>query len=296
MLQMSKDEKVMNTTNFTNDFSKEIYEQTYRLNNETIDTTLERIALGLSEVEVEKDYWYEKFLYALQDFKVVPGGRIISNIGSKLKGTTAINCFVSGFSGEDQDSMEGIFAELRRQGLILKSEGGYGFNIDVLRPRYSYIEGIGNESPGAVAMLEMWDTQSRVITQGSGKVSDKKNAKSKIRKGAQLVCMSCFSSTTEILTNIGWINIVELILKIDKGEEIYATKKAGEYKEIYNPIIREPEEIFEVETDDGSIVQVTADHQFEVRNIETGKIYLKKINDINSETEEMCIICEDGEE
>jgi len=45
-----------------------------------------------------------------------------------------INCFVDGFKGYDQDSMESIMDALKRQALILKSEGGYGFCIDVLRP------------------------------------------------------------------------------------------------------------------------------------------------------------------
>lgn len=101
------------------------------------------------------------------------------------------NCFVDGFLGEDQDSMEGILDALRRQALILKSEGGYGFCADVMRPRGAFIRGIGNESPGAVKMLDMWDTQSAVITEGSGQKTKRTDAKIKIRKGAQMVTMSC---------------------------------------------------------------------------------------------------------
>lgn len=107
------------------------------------------------------------------------------------------NCFVDGFLGEDQDSMESILDALRRQALILKSEGGYGFCADVMRPRGAYINGIGNESPGAVKMLDMWDTQSSVITEGSGKKSQRKDGKVKIRKGAQMVTMSCWHGDIE---------------------------------------------------------------------------------------------------
>lgn len=105
------------------------------------------------------------------------------------------NCFVDGFVGESQDSMERILDTLRRQALILKSEGGYGFNSDVMRPRGSYIGGIGNESPGSVEMLDMWDTQSAVITKGSGKKS--KKGKQKIRKGAQMVTKSVWHPDIE---------------------------------------------------------------------------------------------------
>ncbi len=107
------------------------------------------------------------------------------------------NCFVDGFVGEDQDSMEGILSALRRQALILKSEGGYGFCADTMRPRGGFVEGIGNETPGAVRMLDMWDTQSAVITEGSGQKTKKEKAKVKIRKGAQMATMSCWHPDIE---------------------------------------------------------------------------------------------------
>ncbi len=184
-------------TKFVDDFSKEIYEQTYRYGNEDINSTQLRVAQNLASIESDQDYWTQQFLWALEDFKFSPGGRITSNAGTGLKGTTYINCFVDGFMGEDQDSMEGILDTLRRQALILKSEGGYGFCADVMRPRGSFINGIGNESPGAVRMLDMWDTQSGVITEGSGNKTKKEKGKVKIRKGAQMVTMSCWHPDIE---------------------------------------------------------------------------------------------------
>ena len=186
----------MNTI-FTNDFSKEIFDTNYSFNGESIDGMHHRIAKYLAQNENNIDFYTEKFEDILKDFCFVPGGRIMSNAGIGLKGTTYINCFVDGFEGKNQDSMEGIMDALRRQALILKSEGGYGFCSDVLRPRGSFIEGIGNETPGSVKMLEMWDTQSEVITAGSGRKSTKKGAKQKIRKGAQMVTMSCWHPDIE---------------------------------------------------------------------------------------------------
>lgn len=184
-------------TSFVDEFSKEVYEQTYKYGAEDINGTQTRVAEFLASKEIEKDYWINKFSWALEDFKFVPGGRITSNAGTGLKGTSMINCFVDGFMGEDQDSMEGILDALRRQALILKSEGGYGFCSDVMRPRGSFINGIGNESPGSVRMLDMWDTQSAVITEGSGQKTKKEKAKVKIRKGAQMVTMSCWHPDVE---------------------------------------------------------------------------------------------------
>jgi ribonucleoside-diphosphate reductase alpha chain len=189
----------LGVTKFTNDFSEEIYEQTYKFGqiDDNINGTHFRVAENLASVGEDKDFWTQKFIYAQEDFKFVPGGRITSNAGTSLKGTTYINCFVSGFEGKHQDSMEGILSELRRQALILKSEGGYGFCSDVMRPRGTFIGGIGNESPGAVKMLDMWDTQSDVITAGSGEKTKNKNGKIKIRKGAQMVTMSCWHPDIE---------------------------------------------------------------------------------------------------
>ena len=184
-------------TEFVDDFSKEIYEQTYKYGDEDINKTQLRVAKDLASIEKDPEHWTQEFLWALENFKFVPGGRITSNAGTGLKGTTYINCFVDGFMGEDQDSMEGILDALRRQALILKSEGGYGFCADVMRPRGSFIGGIGNESPGSVRMLDMWDTQSAVITEGSGSKTKKKKAKVKIRKGAQMVTMSVWHPDVE---------------------------------------------------------------------------------------------------
>ena len=184
-------------TTFTDDFSKETYENTYKFGDEDINKTQLRVAKDLASIEEDKELWTNKFLSILENFKFVPGGRITSNAGTGLKGTTYINCFVDGFIGEDQDSMEGILSALHRQALILKSEGGYGFCADVMRPRGAFIRGIGNNSPGSVKMLEMWDKQSEVITEGSGKKSERKEAKQKIRKGAQMVTMSCWHPDIE---------------------------------------------------------------------------------------------------
>lgn len=187
-------------TLFVDEFSEEVFNLTYKFEGENhIDDRHLAIAKDLAEVEEPElqDFWTNKFLGILQNFKFVPGGRITSNAGTGLKGTTYINCFVSGFRGENQDSMESIMDELRRQALILKSEGGYGFCADVLRPRGGYVNGIGGDSPGSVKLLEMWDTQSAVITAGSGIKKISKKGKTKIRKGAQMVTLSVFHPDIE---------------------------------------------------------------------------------------------------
>jgi len=177
---------------FTNSFSHETWYQKYKSEKDTcVEDTWRRVAKDLASLEKNKKEWEGKFYNALDDFKFVPGGRITSNAGTGLSGTTYINCFVDGFEGKDLDSIEGIYSTLQRQAQILKSEGGYGFCSDIMRPCGSHIGGIGNQSPGAVRFLELWDKSSEIITAGSGKAS-RKDQKNFIRKGAQMVTMSCW--------------------------------------------------------------------------------------------------------
>jgi ribonucleoside-diphosphate reductase alpha chain len=175
---------------FTQSLSYQVWKDTYKWETDnTVYDTFRRVAKYVASVEKDKGFWEDKYYELLSNFRYIPGGRILSNAGTGLKGTCLINCFVSGFRGEDQDSIASIYAELTRQATILKSEGGYGCNFDVLRPRGSYISGSGIESPGTVEIMNLWNASSAVITAGSGKKKTGKG-KGKIRKGAQMGCLS----------------------------------------------------------------------------------------------------------
>jgi len=187
-------------TIFSNDFSREIWETTYKhFTDSNIDETFRRIAKAIASVEKEevRQKWEDKFYDLLCDFKITAGGRIISNAGAGYKGTTAINCFVGTKPKYDQDSLEGIFAVLLAQAQTLKSEGGWGMNFSFIRPRGSFIHGIGVETPGAIKYMELFDKSSDIITSGSGKKSKVKEAKGKIRKGAMMSVLDCWHPDIE---------------------------------------------------------------------------------------------------
>ncbi|NCB21111.1 MAG: hypothetical protein EOM88_04330 [Clostridia bacterium] len=177
-------------TVFVDSFSEEIWKQTYKdYNDETVDDTFKRVAKAISSVEKTEELkleWYEKFYDLLSDFKGTAGGRTYSNAGTEWKGTTLLNCFVSPRTGNDLDSLDKIIEDLKNQAFTLKSEGGWGQNFSWIRPRGSFIAGIGVESPGAVKYMELYDKASEIITSGSGKKSSNKKAKGKIRKGAMM--------------------------------------------------------------------------------------------------------------
>lgn len=176
---------------FKQKISQDVWFDTYKWETDTCpEDTFRRVAKAVAAVEKDPKEWEEKYYEILSSFKFIPGGRILSNAGTGLLGTTLINCFVKLFEGKNQDSIEGIYNALKDQARILKSEGGYGTCFNVLRPRGAYIKGIGSESPGPIEMMKLWDVSSAVITSGSGKKKNKNKGKNKIRKGAQMGTMS----------------------------------------------------------------------------------------------------------
>jgi len=185
-------------TKFLDSFSEEVWAGTYKDHTDTgVNGTHGRNAKGLASVEKDPEYWEKQFTEVMQDFKTVPGGRIVANAGAGHDGASLINCVVSAPGGDDIDSLDGILRELKNQALTLKSECGYGFNADFIRPKGAFIKGVGIETCGMVKWLEVWDKQSEVITQGSGEKKKTKEGKAKARKGAQMVVSTVKSPEIE---------------------------------------------------------------------------------------------------
>jgi len=262
-------------------------------------------------------------------FKATLGGRITANIGTSYKNATLMNCFINGpVSGatikysrasednsikydiemktsENPDDLNNIFLTILEQAKTLAAEGGYGLNFGFIRPRGSIIKGTGIKHPGVVSYMKVWDAVSDLIVKGDedGYVDRLKNhldesqirdltiaVKAMARKGAMLASLPCFSRDTDILTDRGWMNIVDLIDEVEDGDDIFAVDEFGNLNEIYDPIVREPEEIYELELEDGSKIEVTKDHKFEAENIETNEVCLKALKDINVDLDKLKVI------
>lgn len=180
----------MRKTTFEDSFSEEVWKSTYKDHNDKdVNDTFLRVAKAVASVETTtelQDEWSKNFYDLLTDFKATCGGRIYANAGTEWKGTTLANCFVGPHPKADIDSLDGIYKILRDQATTLKSEGGWGHNFSHIRPRGSFINGVGVESPGSVKFMEIFDKSSEIVTSGSGLDSTNKKAKGKIRKGAMM--------------------------------------------------------------------------------------------------------------
>jgi ribonucleoside-diphosphate reductase alpha chain len=181
-------------TIFKDTFSEEVWRSTYKHHtDETVDDTMLRVATaiaGAEETEELREYWIEQFYDMLTDFKCTAGGRIYANAGSNFGNVTLMNCYTAPRAKYDIDSLENIMVDLKNQTQTLRSEGGWGQSFNYIRPRSSFIYGIGVESPGSVRFMEIFNTSSDIITSGSGMKSKNKKAKGKIRKGAMMSILS----------------------------------------------------------------------------------------------------------
>lgn len=234
-------------TTFKDPFSEEIWQSTYKhYNDETIDGTFRRVATAIANVEQTaelRDLWGERFYELLSNFRASAGGRILSNAGAGWKGTTLLNCFVGPIPEKNLDSLDGILKVLRDQAFTLKSEGGWGMNFSFIRPRGSFIAGIGVHSPGSVKYMELFDKASDIITAGSATENKNKKSKGKIRKGAQLALLDCthpdiieYVTAKQSAGRLSKFNMSvnftnEFMDKIVKLETI-SDKESAEYKEI----------------------------------------------------------------
>lgn len=217
----------------------------------------------------------EELIYNLfKDFKyIIPQGSIMSQLGNASIGSLS-NCFVI---GQPEDSYGGIFQKDEEMVQLMKRRGGVGIDISTLRPKETAVSNAAKTTTGAVSFMHRFSNSTREVAQNG-------------RRGALMLSISCFSKNTMILTDLGWINILNLFLLLSTGKEIYAISEDGNKNKIINPFITEPEPLYLIELEDGSTIETTSDHKFEVKNIVTGEIYLKALKDIDCNLEEFKII------
>ncbi|MCB9101701.1 MAG: ribonucleoside-diphosphate reductase [Anaerolineales bacterium] len=128
---------------------------------------LDRVARGIAEVEApdKQAEWQEKFRWLLDDWKFVPGGRILTAAGTD-QNLTFYNCYVI---PSPHDSREGIMTTLTQMTEIMSRGGGVGINISSLRPHHAYVRGVNGRSSGAVSWGELYSFVTGLIEQGGSR-------------------------------------------------------------------------------------------------------------------------------
>ncbi len=162
--------------------SQQIWDMKYRLQgadgqpvDKTVQDTWRRVARALSVKESDPSHWEQRFFDAMDGFKLLPAGRIISGAGAARK-VTLFNCFVM---GDIPDDMSGIFDGLKEAALTMQQGGGIGYDFSTLRPKGAAVKGVGADASGPLSFMDVWDAMCRTIMSAGS------------RRGAMMAVMRC---------------------------------------------------------------------------------------------------------
>jgi ribonucleoside-diphosphate reductase alpha chain len=123
-----------------------------------------RVAKELASPETDDDKrkeWASKFYWLLEDWRFVPGGRILFGAGQPRK-STLLNCY---FFKIREDSIEAIFDWCKEAARTYSFGGGVGTDISVLRPRGAPVNNSAIYSSGSVSFMELLSTTTGTIGQ-----------------------------------------------------------------------------------------------------------------------------------
>lgn len=162
--------------------SRQIWDAKYRFKrndgvpvDEDIEASWRRVAKALAEAESEPSVWEPKFYEALEGFRFLPAGRILSGAGTERR-VTLFNCFVMGDIGDDLGE---IFEHLREAALTMQQGGGIGYDFSTLRPKGAPVRGVGADASGPLSFMDVWDAMCRTIMSAGA------------RRGAMMATMRC---------------------------------------------------------------------------------------------------------
>ena len=143
-----------------------------KLPSEMWDRIAREMALVESD-ESRKSEWKEKFNWLMQDFRFIPGGRIMFGAGAKRK-ATLLNCYVIPIK---DDSIEGIFDWCKESARTYSFGGGVGGDISILRPKGAPVNNSAIRSTGAVSFMGIMSETTHAIGQSG-------------RRGALMITLS----------------------------------------------------------------------------------------------------------
>lgn len=122
-----------------------------------------RIAREIASVEHpdRRAEWVENFNWLLDEFRFIPGGRIMHAAGNSRR-VTALNCYVIPVK---DDSIESIFDWMKEAARTYSLGGGVGTDISVLRPRGAPVNNAARSSTGSVSFMDLFSLTTGTIGQ-----------------------------------------------------------------------------------------------------------------------------------
>lgn len=139
-----------------------IFTERYALPDESFEGACRRVAISVSALEKDRNFYESEFFYHLSEGLLVPGGRIMRNAGAQVQ--SLMNCFYI----KSEDSIQGWGKTVSDLMTISSSGGGVGMNFSAIRPRGSSISR-GGEATGAVSLMEVCNSVGDVLRGGGGR-------------------------------------------------------------------------------------------------------------------------------
>jgi ribonucleoside-diphosphate reductase alpha chain len=170
------------TVGFEQPLAEQIWRQKYQYNrgessiDQSVEETWTRVATALAateSVDVREDIT-QTFLTAMRDFRMLPGGRILSGAGTARRVTLA-NTFVM---RTIPDSVSGIMDTLKDAALTMQMGGGVGFDFSTIRPSGTPVQGLDCPAAGPLSAMDIFDATCRMLVTGMG-------------RGAMMATMRC---------------------------------------------------------------------------------------------------------
>jgi len=199
-------------------------------------------AMASAEETPEKQKeWGNNFYWLLENFKFVPGGRILFGAGQTKK-TTLLNCYVIPMKA---DSIESIFDWCKEAARTYSFGGGVGGDISILRPKGTKVNNSALHSTGAVSFMNIMSETTGTIGQAG-------------RRGALMITIRVdhpdvldFIRVKRNLRNVRYANISlritdEFMHAVEKDTDFtlwYDSPKTGRFekkvraRELWNEII-----------------------------------------------------------
>lgn len=127
----------------------------------------QRVAAGIAQMEKThglRKHWAKEFYSAMEGFKFVPAGRILSGAGTGYE-VTFFNCYVI---PSPKDSRQGIMENITHTVEIQARGGGVGINLSSLRPHGARVKKVNGTSSGPVSWAKLYSAANHDVIQQGG--------------------------------------------------------------------------------------------------------------------------------
>jgi ribonucleoside-diphosphate reductase alpha chain len=151
-----------------------VFHDRYSMKNEQGEPTEEypeqmwyRVSRAIAQYERTSELqekWAGKFFDLMDDFKFVPGGRILSGAGTGYE-VTFFNCYVI---PSPKDSRGGIMENITHTVEIQARAGGVGINLSSLRPSGARVKKVNGTSSGPVNWASLYSAANHDVIQQGG--------------------------------------------------------------------------------------------------------------------------------